>query len=176
MTGSGKMGPQHKDPEVFRRELYEELRKRAARCMADQPGHHTLQATALVHEIFLKLHAHEPSWEDRKRFLAVASKAMRQILVDHARGRGRDKRRAPGERVALDDIAVTYDDRAIDLLALEDALTRLSEVDPEMAQAVELRFFGGMSVDDTARLLGLPKRTFERRWSAVRAWLHAEVQ
>ncbi len=158
------------------RSLYAELHARAQNVMRGQSPAHTLQPTALVHEVLLKLWGgKEPAWEDRARFLAAASKAMRHVLVDHARARGREKRSPPGDRLPLDDITAAYEARAIDLLALDEALNRLTAFDPVMARAVELRFFGGQSVEDTARLLDIPVRTLERRWSAVRAWLFAEV-
>jgi RNA polymerase sigma factor (TIGR02999 family) len=163
--------------EDFQSELYAELRRRASILMRNQPRSHTLQATALVNEVYLRLHGDtDPAEEDRAHFLALASRAMRHVLVDHARTRGRQKRTPQGEKVALDDVVVTYESRALDLLALDDALQRLSEFDEDMARAVELRFFGGLSVEETARVLGIPKRTLERRWQAVRAWLHAEVR
>jgi RNA polymerase sigma-70 factor (ECF subfamily) len=158
------------------RDLYDELHRRAEGMMRGQPAGHTLQATALVHEVLLKMWGGtEPPWEDRARFLAAASKAMRHVLVDHARARARDKRQPPGDRVPLDSITTAYEARAGDLLALDEALDRLAAFDPTMARAVELRFFGGLSVEEAARLLEIPVRTLERRWSAVRAWLFAEV-
>lgn len=144
--------------------------------MRGQPACHTLQATALVHEVLLKMWGEtDPPWEDRARFLAAASKAMRHVLIDHARARARDKRQAPGERLPLDAITAAYEARAGDLIALDEALDRLGAFDPLMARAVELRFFGGLSVEDSARILDIPLRTLERRWAVVRAWLHAEV-
>ena len=156
-------------------ELYAELRRRAGNVMRGQPAEHTLQPTALVHEAYLKLCGDDSGWEDRRHFLAAASQAMRHGLVDHARGRTRQKRTPPGEKVPLDRILVTYEDRALDLLALDEALTRLAEADGDMAKAVELRFFGGLSMEETAKVLEMPKRSLERRWKATRAWLHAEV-
>ncbi len=158
------------------RDLYAELRRRAEGLMRGQPAGHTLQPTALVHEVLLKMWGGaEPAWEDRARFLAAASKAMRHVLVDHARARGRDKRQPPGDRIPLDEITTAYEARAIDLLALDEALDRLAAFDPTMARAVELRFFGGLSVEEASRILEVPVRTLERRWAAVRAWLFAEV-
>jgi len=157
-------------------ELYAELHALAARWMREQRKDHTLQATALVHEAYLRLHdGRELAATDRLGFLALASTAMRCALVDHARARGRDKRNPPGERVPLDTLLVAYEDRAVDMLAFDEALERLGSFDPEMARSVELRFFGGLSSEETASLLAIPLRTFERRWKAARAWLRAEV-
>lgn len=163
-------------PADYSRELYAELHALAARWLRDQRKNHSLQATDLVHEAFLRLHAgRELPGQDRVGFLALASTAMRCALVDHARSRGRRKRSPPGERVPVDAILVEYEDRAVDMLALDEALRRLDRFDPDMASAVELRFFGGLSAKEAADFLGIPQRTFERRWSAVRAWLRAEV-
>ena len=144
--------------------------------MREQRKDHTLQATALVNEAYLRLHdGRELAATDRIGFLALASTAMRCVLVDHARSRGRDKRQPPGERVPLDALLVAYEDRAVDMLALDEGLERMDAFDPEMARAVEMRFFGGLSAEETAGFLGIPLRTFERRWQAARAWLRAEI-
>ena len=144
--------------------------------MRRQPRDHTLQTTALVHEACLKIFGKERLVStDRAHLLALASTAMRSVLVDHARARGRVKRLPPGERVPIDEIQCAYEERAIDLLALDDALSKLARFEPVMARAVELHFFGGLSLEDTARALELPLRTLERRWSATRAWLRAEM-
>lgn len=167
------------DPAVSERLLallYAELHALAVNCMKGQPPDHTLQATALVNEAYLRVAgSSERGWRDRVHFLAVAARAMRCVLVDRARARGRSKRSPPGERTPLDQVLVTYGERAVDLLALDDALARLAEFDGPMARAVELHFFGGLSMDETAKALGLKKRTFERQWSATRAWLLEEV-
>ena len=157
--------------------LYQELHRRAARYMRSQPADHTLQPTALVNEAYMRLlGSGQTPWADRNHFLSVAAKAMRSVLVDHARARGRDKRRAPGLQVPLDNLVASHEKRALDLLALDEALRRLAEFDPDMAYAVELRFFGGLTVDEVARILEVPKRTFERNWTATRAWLFAEMK
>jgi RNA polymerase sigma factor (TIGR02999 family) len=157
-------------------ELYSELRRRAERFMRGQPRDLTLQTTALVHEACLKIFGQERlEGADRAHLLALASTAMRSVLVDQARARGRIKRLPPGERVPIDDLQVAYEDRAVDLLALDDALARLATFDPPMAKAVELHFFGGLALEDTARTLGMPLRTLERRWAATRAWLRTEI-
>lgn len=156
--------------------LYVELHQIAKSCMTHQSPEHTLQATALVHEAYLKLlTSREERWRDRTHFLALAAKAMRCVLVDHARRRGRIKRTSPGERMALDQIVVSYEERALDLQALDAALQRLAEFDDPMARAIEMRFFGGLEMDEIARFLGMSKRTLERQWSATRAWLLEEL-
>lgn len=158
-------------------EVYEELRRRAANQMRGQRGDHTLQPTALINEVYLKLNRGGSSlWSNRTRFLATASQAMRQVLIDHARRRGRQKNKPPGEREPLDQVVVAYEENAIDLLALDSALNRLAEMDPEMTRAVELRFFGGMSIQETADHLGMSRRTFERRWGLIRTWLYEELR
>jgi RNA polymerase sigma factor (TIGR02999 family) len=157
-------------------ELYTELRARAERFMRGQPRDLTLQTTALVNEACLKLFGQERlAGADRTHLLALASTAMRSVLVDHARARGRVKRLPPGERLPIDEVHVAFEERAIDLLALDEALKKLAAFDPCMARVVELHFFGGLSLEDTASAVGMPLRTLERRWKATRAWLRAEV-
>ena len=157
-------------------QLYEELRSRALRLAQRHGRNETLRATAIVHEVYLRLARGEGAgWRDRAHFLATASRTMRHVLIDHARNRRRRKRRAEGVRVAVDEILDSYEDRAIDLEALDRALDRLAGFDPTMAQVVELRFFGGASVEETAQLVGMSKRTLERRWEAVRAWLRSQI-
>ena len=157
--------------------LYSELHHRADRAMRGQPSHHTLQATALVNEAYLKLLSSENrEWKDRVHFLSVAAQAMRQILVDHARGKDREKRMPENRRVALDQVRLMFDERAMELPALDDALCRLARFDPTMAKAVELHFFGGLTMQETADTLGLSKRALERRWRNTRLWLYAQLQ
>lgn len=156
--------------------LYEDLRSRAHSYMRGQRPDHTLQTTALVHEACLRLLGQEEArWNDRDHVLALAATAMRSVLVDHARAKQRVKRTAPGARVPLDELIEGFEAEGMDVLALDEALQRLADFDPSMARAVELRYFAALSVDDAARILGLPKRTFERHWSAARAWLKAEL-
>lgn len=156
--------------------LYEDLRLRARRYMRGQRPDHTLQTTALVNEACLRLLGQDDArWNDRDHVLALAARAMRSVLVDHARARLRAKRSAPGLRVPLDELIDGFQEGGVDVLALDEALGRLAAFDPLMAQAVELRFFAAQPVEDAARILGLPKRTFERHWSAARAWLKAEL-
>lgn len=156
--------------------VYDELHQRAATLMRGQPATHTLQATALVNEAYIKLVGPRSlPFENRTHFLAVAATAMRQILVDHARSKGRAKRAALGARVPLDGLVVEYEQRAIDLDLLDRAMSDLAAFDPEMARAVELRFFAEMTAQETADVLEIPLRTFERRWRATRSWLMTRV-
>lgn len=145
--------------------------------MRRQPPGHTLQATALVNEVYLRL-AHEDgtTWKDRKHFLFTAARAMRQILIDSARRRNAAKRGNGGERDELGEIAVEYADRSLDLEALHRALEKLAVFDPVMTRAVELRFFAGCGMDEVAELLGLSRRTLDRRWNTTRLWLYGEVR
>ena len=157
--------------------LYPELYGRADRMMRGQPADHTLEATALVHEAYLRLLGPNcEAYNDRRHFLAVAAKAMRSVLVDHSRRKDRKKRRAPGKRLELDPLTIGCDDHVFDVLALHEALERLVDFDPTMARAVELRFFGGLSLEECAEVLGMARRTFERHWQVTRAWLYAELK
>ena len=156
--------------------LYTELHELAESYMRGQPRDHTLQATALVNEAYLKMGPIAgKQFKDRARFMGFAAKAMRSVLVDHARAKARRKRTPPGESSALDQVMLTYEENALDLVALDEALSRLQEFDEKMAQAVELRFFAGQSMEEIAKVLGISKRSLERDWSAARAWLLQEV-
>ncbi len=156
--------------------LYEELRRIAQQRMLLQSPSHTLQATALVHEVWMKIEAGKARFETREHFLRLASRAMRQILVDHSRGKNREKRGGLAERLPLEALAIQVEERAIDLEGLNKTLERLREFDPQMANAVDYRFFGGASVEETAQLLGMSKPSFERRWSLTRAWLASQLE
>jgi len=156
-------------------EVYKKLRALAGSYFRGQPGQHTLQPTALVHEAFLKLAAADPeSWNDRSHFLAVAATAMRQILTDHARRRRAEKRGGHRERVTLSGIAAS-DSSDVDLLALEEILGKLAAVDERAARLVELRFFAGMTEDEAATALGVSTRTVQKDWRRVKAWLAVEL-
>ena len=157
-------------------DVYTELRALAARYLRRERKSHTLQPTALVHEAYLKLVGEtRVDWRGRAHFLACAAQAMRQILVDHARRRGAAKRGGDRHRIALDDNLVIESDRDVDLLALEDALAKLTKLDPRQAQMIELRFFAGLSVAEVAKVMGTSKRSAEREWTMVRAWLRREL-
>jgi RNA polymerase sigma factor (TIGR02999 family) len=159
------------------RVVYAELRQIAARQMAAERPGQTLQATALVHEAYLRLLG-EPgvSWENRAHFFAAAGEAMRRILVDRARAKATEKRGGKAKRVSLDvdsPAPITpHDDDAVDVLALNEALSRLEKEDQRMATIVKLRFFAELTVDETATALNLSRRTVIRDWVAARAWLY----
>jgi RNA polymerase sigma factor (TIGR02999 family) len=151
---------------------YEELRRIARRQLGRLPNE-TLRPTALVHEAYLKLAggARVP-WRDRAHFLAIASTAMRQVLIDHARGRCAVKRGGARCAVTLDDATLAVEEQAVALVELDEALTRLAAVDPRLARVVELRFFGGLSEEEAAQVLGLTTRTVRRDWVKARGLLH----
>lgn len=158
--------------------VYDELRRMAAGALKRERPDHTLQPTALVHEAYLRL-AHEPDarWESRAHFLAVASQAMRRILVDHARTRKARKRGRAATHLPLEEsdaiaFAVAPD---LDLVILDQALDRLSGLDPRQGRIVELRFFGGLTVEETAAVIGISPRTVKREWQLARAWLKRET-
>jgi RNA polymerase sigma-70 factor, ECF subfamily len=152
--------------------VYGELRAMAAGILAGERAGHTLEATALVHEAYLKLvDQTQARWHDRAHFLAVAAEAMRRILVDHARGRARQKRGAGG-RVCLDTALTLPAAEEIDLVALDEALGRLAGVSKDAARVVELRYFGGMTIREAAAVMGVSDSTVEREWRYARAWLH----
>jgi RNA polymerase sigma factor (TIGR02999 family) len=156
--------------------VYDELREVAGRQLRSERIGHTLQTTALVHEAYLKLiDQSRVQWQGRAHFLAVAATAMRRILVNHAKARGRIKRGGDAARVPLDDALESFQQRSIDLEALDEALGRLSEIDPDQGRIVELRFFGGLSVEETAKVLDISPRTVHREWDLARAWLRGEV-
>lgn len=152
--------------------LYNELRNMAGALMARERNATTLQPTALVHEAYLRLLGGDREWQNRAHFLGAASQAMRRILIEHARRRNRLKRGGSRERITLTDGTVQYETNPEELLALEQALTKLEARDSEMARVVELRYFGGLTVEETAEVLGSSVRTVHRQWSGARAWLH----
>jgi RNA polymerase sigma factor (TIGR02999 family) len=150
--------------------VYGELRGMAARFMQGQNRGHSLQPTDLVHECFLKIHRRDPdTYANRGHFLAVAARAMRSILVDHARARGRKKRKAGEHRVPLDEWVLTFESASDDLLAVNEALNRLELQSADAAKVVELRFFGGYPYGEIAEILGISPRTVERKWRFARS-------
>ena len=156
--------------------VYDELHRQARHVMrGDGPGH-TLQTTALVHEAYLRLvHADVP-WEDRAHFYAVAARTMRRILVDHARSKRREKRGGGIVEVTLEESAVIDPQRPPDLEALDEALERLGEIDERKARAVELHYFGGLSYDETARVLDVSPATVHRDLRMAKAWLYQQLR
>ena len=159
--------------------VYEELHRQAERAMRRENPEHTLQATALVNEAYLKLvDQSRVEWKNRAHFFGVAAQVMRRILVDHARGRQADKRGGGVARVTLDDAnAGAADDGAgsVDLLDLNDALEKLAALDADQARVVELRYFTGLSIEETAEAMGTSPATVKREWSVARAWLKREL-
>jgi RNA polymerase sigma factor (TIGR02999 family) len=159
--------------------LYGELRALAEGQMRAERDDHTLQPTALVHEAWVRLMGTPGGaairWQDRSQFLCFAAQAMRNVLVDHARRRKTQKRSAPAARLELDEALAAYEIRALDLLALDEALERLAQHDAELARLFELRFFGGLTGAETAVVLGLTERQVEGAWVTARGWLRREL-
>jgi RNA polymerase sigma factor (TIGR02999 family) len=157
--------------------VYRELRAIAGRYLSREPVGHTLQSTALVHEAYFKLVGQRRmQWQNRAQFFGIAAQMMRRILVDHARHRLRDKRGGSATKLSLDEALVSAVPASdVDLLALDDALTALAEIDPRGARIIELRFFSGLTLEETAEVLGISPGTVKRDWSAARAWLYREM-
>jgi RNA polymerase sigma factor (TIGR02999 family) len=152
--------------------VYRELRRLAGYYMRRQRGDHTLQTSALINEAYLRLIDHKNMrWENRAHFYAVAAQAMRRILVDHARSRGYAKRGGGALKVSFDEAAIGAEERAEELVALDDALKDLAAIDPRKSQVVELRYFGGLSVDETAEVIGVSPVTVMREWRSAKGWL-----
>jgi RNA polymerase sigma factor (TIGR02999 family) len=157
-------------------EIYAELRRLASSYLRRERRDHTLQPTALVHEAFLKLvDQRAVRWQNRAHFFGIAAQAMRRILVDHARAHVADKRGAGGQRVLLDDAQLVGAMPDIDVLALDEVLTRLATFDPQQSRVVELRFFGGLTMEETAEVLHISPATVGREWTMAKAWLFAEL-
>jgi RNA polymerase sigma factor (TIGR02999 family) len=158
--------------------VYDELRRLAAQKLAQEKAGQTLQATALVHEAYLRLvgRGEEQAWEGRAHFFAAAAEAMRRILVEHARRKKRHKRGGDRNRQPLDEDAIAAPELREDLLALDEALTRLTEVDRRAAELVQLRYFAGLPIPEAAQALGIAPRTADRLWAYAKAWLHREMQ
>jgi RNA polymerase sigma factor (TIGR02999 family) len=158
--------------------VYDELRKLAASYISRQRPDFTLQPTALVHEAYVKLiDVSQVDWKDRAHFFAVAARTMRNILVDHARAAAADKRGGGAQKIDLD-AAIGFPDRRtdIDLLALDEALTQLALQDEMQSRTVELRFFGGLTVEETATVLNISPATVKREWATARAWLYRQMK
>jgi len=168
-------GSDQAQDQLFRM-IYAELRRIASSQMRQQPAGHTLQPTALVHEAYLKLMGGTSlAWNDRTHFLATASRAMRSILVDHARTQMRLKRAGGHQRVPLHSDVAEEPSPELDVLAVHEALKKFEKLSPDRARVVELRFFGGLSNEETARVLGVTERTIYRMWEFARAWLRKEI-
>ncbi len=158
--------------------VYQDLHRRAAAYLRSERPEHSLQTTGLVHEAFIKLvDKKEIDWQDRNHFFAIAAQAMRRILVDYARGRKREKRGGKYEDLPLEEVTYRYaTESSVDLVALDEALQRLAEFDERQAQIVELKYFGGMTLDETADILGVSRVTVKRDWQIARAWLRQQLQ
>jgi RNA polymerase sigma factor (TIGR02999 family) len=155
--------------------VYEELRKLAAARLAEEKPGQTLQATALVHEAYLRLVGNEQPWNGRAHFFAAAAEAMRRILVENARRKGRVRHGGQHERIDLDAACPVSSAPGDDVLAVDEALTRFAAIDPTRAELVKLRFFAGLSMPEAALALGISLATAERYWSFARTWLYAEL-
>jgi RNA polymerase sigma factor (TIGR02999 family) len=156
--------------------VYQELRQLAARKLAREKPGQTLQPTALVHEAYLRLVGAEgQSWKGRTHFFGAAAEAMRRILIENARRKGRLKRGAGRQRIDLDEVQMDIEDPSTDILALDEALAKLEATDKGKADLVKLRYFAGLSVEQAAEVLGISERTAKRYWAYARAWLYDEI-
>lgn len=157
--------------------VYAELRRIAGHYMRNEAPGHTLQPTALVHEAYVKLvHHQDATWESRAHFMGFAAQLMRHLLIDHARARTAAKRGGIDKKVSLDNVSSPVEQKTDEWLAIDGALQRLARIDPRQERVVELRYFGGLSVEETAEVLGVSPKTVKRDWSMARAWLHRELQ
>jgi RNA polymerase sigma-70 factor (ECF subfamily) len=157
--------------------VYNELRRLASGYMRRERGEHTLQATALVHEAYLKLvNQRSVNWQGRSHFIGIAAQLMRRILIDHARGHLREKRGGAQEVIPLNEALVFSPGQSVELLRLDEALDRLAKLDARQSKIVELRFFGGLSVEETAEFLAISPKTVKRDWSMAKAWLLGELK
>ena len=157
--------------------VYDELRQLAAGYLVRERADHTLQATALVHEAYLRLADQtQVSWQGHAHFCGVAARVMRQLLVDHARRRGRSKRKAQGKRISLDHVLLVGGQTDEEIELLDSCLTRLASFDVRKSQVVELRYFGGLRVKEVAEVLGVSERTVADDWAYAKAWLHRELR
>lgn len=157
--------------------VYEELRRQAARYLRKERLDHTLQTTALINEAYLKLiDQRKVSWQNRQHFFAIAAQAMRRILVDYARERHREKRGGAAENLPIEAAEfVAVSEKSVDLVALDEALNRLAKLDERQARVVELRYFSGLSIDETAEILNVSNVTVRRDWNLAKAWLHQQL-
>jgi RNA polymerase sigma factor (TIGR02999 family) len=157
--------------------VYEDLRKLAAAYLKNERPDHTLQATALVHEAYIRLVDWENvTWQSRAHFFAVAAQVMRRILVDHARAKRTQKREGLQQKLTLDEAVSFSTEKEFDLLALEEALLSLEKLDERQAKIVELRFFGGLSIEETAYVMKISERTVKREWTFAKAWFQRELK
>jgi RNA polymerase sigma-70 factor, ECF subfamily len=156
--------------------VYNELHRQAVSFFSRERAGHTLQPTALVHEVYLRLrNQRQVHWQNRAQFFAIAAQLMRRILVSHARARQAAKRGGADQPITLDESVASAPQRDVNLLALDDALKKLETIDPEKSRMVELRFFSGLSVPETAEVMGVSPRTVDRQWQTAKAWLYREI-
>ena len=156
--------------------VYDELRRMAHRYMSRERPGHTLQTTALVNEAYLRLVNREAvEWQNRAHFFAIAAQVMRHILVDHARSHAYAKRGGGTRTISLDEAMLVSQERAAEVVALDEALKGLADIDPQQSRIVELRFFGGLTIEETAAVLQLSAATIKREWSTAKAWLYHEL-
>jgi RNA polymerase sigma factor (TIGR02999 family) len=157
--------------------VYDELRVMASSYMRRERADHTLQTTALVNEAYLKLvNQSDATWENRVHFFAVAARVMRHILIDHARTRNYAKREGGAVKLSLDEVAVISEQRAAELVALDDALKQLAEIDARQSRIVELRYFGGLTIAETAEVLKVSADTVKRDWNTAKLWLYRRIK
>jgi RNA polymerase sigma factor (TIGR02999 family) len=157
--------------------VYDELRRLARHYMKRERPGHTLQTSALINEAYLRLvEQQNVSWKSRAHFFGISARLMRQILVDHARAHNNAKRGGDQQKVPLDEVASLNQGRSYEIVALDDALQTLASIDPQQGRIVELRFFGGLTIEETAEILGISHATVEREWSMARAWLRREMK
>jgi len=157
--------------------VYDELRRQASRYLRRERPGHTLQTTALIHEAYLRLvDQRGVSWQNRAHFFGIAAQAMKRILVDYAKARHRDKRGGAAENLPLDEARfVVTGEKRVDLIALDEALARLAKFDPQQASIVDLKFFGGFTIEEIAETLRISRATVKREWNSAKAWLHGEI-
>jgi len=157
--------------------VYDELHRQAARYLRRERSNHTLQTTALINEAYLKLiNQRDVNWQNRAHFFGIAAQAMRRILVDYAKSRHREKRGGIGEDLPLDQVTLAVSgEKGIDLEALDQALTQLAEFDKRQSQIVELRYFSGLSIEETAEVLHISPTTVKKEWKSAKAWLYREI-
>ncbi len=156
--------------------IYAELRRQAARYLRRERPGHTLQTTALIHEAYIRLiDQKNVRWQNRAHFFAIAAQLMRRILVDHARSRQAAKRGGSDIKLPLEEAMIASEGREVDLVALDEALKRLAAIDPQQSRVVELRFFSGLNVEETAEVLEVSPRTVKRDWNVAKAWLRREI-
>ena len=156
--------------------VYDELHRMASRYLRRERQGHTLQTTALINETYLRIVDQDRvNWQNRAHFFGVAAQMMRRILVDHARSHLYAKRGGGAQKLTLDEAIATPQERDLDLVALDDALTALAEIDPQQSRIIELRFFGGLTIEETAEVLNISPATVKRDWNMAKAWLYGEI-